>query len=143
MADTLEDYMKEGFLNIVGGCCGTTDDHIREIAKRAKEYNAHHIPELEKNQRLSGLEPLQIFQGSNFINIGERTNIAGSLKFKRLIQEGDYDTALEVAKDQVEGGAQVLDVNMDDGMIDGVEAMTTFLNLIASEPDISRSTHYD
>jgi 5-methyltetrahydrofolate--homocysteine methyltransferase len=138
MADTLEEYMKEGFLNIVGGCCGTTDKHIAEIARRAQKYEAHVIPKLERNQKLSGLEPLQIFHGSNFINIGERTNIAGSMKFKKLIQEDNFDAALDIARDQVEGGAQVIDVNMDDGMIDGVAAMKTFLNLIASEPDISR-----
>lgn len=138
MADILEEYLKDGHINIVGGCCGTTDAHIAAIAKKASMYAPHVPPELPNSPRYSGLEPLEIFEGSNFINIGERTNIAGSAKFKKLIQEKKYEEALEIAKHQVENGAQVLDVNMDDGMIDGVETMTTFLNLIASEPDIAR-----
>lgn len=138
MADILEDYLQDGQVNIVGGCCGTTDLHIAEIASRVEKYQAHQIPTLSKEPHFSGLEPLTVYEGSNFINIGERTNIAGSAKFKKLIQEEKYEEALEVARNQVEGGAQILDVNMDDGMIDGVKAMTTFLNLIASEPDIAR-----
>ena len=138
MADIVETYLKDGFVNIVGGCCGTTDGHIREIAKRVKKYQAHEVPELPKMPHYSGLEPLTIFEGSNYINVGERTNIAGSAKFKKLIQEEKYDEAVEVARHQVENGAQIIDVNMDDGMIDGVKAMTTFLNLIAAEPDIAR-----
>ncbi|MCO4753400.1 MAG: methionine synthase [Bacteriovoracaceae bacterium] len=138
MADILEEYLADGHINIVGGCCGTTDKHIEEIAKRAKNYKPHITPQLPRQPRYSGLEPLTIFEGSNFINIGERTNIAGSLKFRKLIKEEKYEEAIEVAKSQVENGAQVLDVNMDDGMIDGLSAMTTFLNLIASEPDIAR-----
>lgn len=138
MADIVETYLKDGFINIVGGCCGTTDQHIKEIAERVKKYEAHSIPELPKAPHYSGLEPLTIFDGSNFINVGERTNIAGSAKFKKLIQEEKYDEAVEVARHQVENGAQIIDVNMDDGMIDGVKAMTTFLNLIAAEPDIAR-----
>ena len=138
MANILEDYLKDGQINIVGGCCGTTDKHIAEIASRVEKYQAHQIPELAKEPHFSGLEPLTVFAGSNFINIGERTNIAGSAKFRKLIQDESYEEALEVARNQVEGGAQILDVNMDDGMIDGVKAMTTFLNLIASEPDIAR-----
>lgn len=138
MADIVETFMKEGYINIIGGCCGTTDEHIREIALRAQNYNAHTLPKLEKLPHYSGLEPLTIFESSNFINIGERTNISGSAKFRRLIKEEDYATAVEVAAHQVLNGAQVLDVNMDDGMIDGVTAMKTFLNLIAAEPDIAR-----
>jgi 5-methyltetrahydrofolate--homocysteine methyltransferase len=138
MADIVEDFLKEGYINIIGGCCGTTDSHIAEIAKRVEKYQAHQVPELPKQPHFSGLEPLTIYDGSNFINVGERTNIAGSAKFRKMIQDERYEDALEVAKDQVEGGAQILDVNMDDGMIDGVKAMTTFLNLIASEPDIAR-----
>lgn len=138
MADILEEFMQEGYINIVGGCCGTTDEHIREIANRAKNYTPHSIPVLEKIPHYSGLEPLTIYEGSNFINIGERTNIAGSAKFKKLIQENKFDEAVEVARHQVENGAQILDVNMDDGMIDGKEAMVKFLNLIAAEPDIAR-----
>ena len=138
MANILEDYLKDGQVNIVGGCCGTTDQHIKEIATRVKNYQAHKVPQLPKEPHFSGLEPLTVFEGSNFINIGERTNIAGSAKFRKLIQEEKYEEALEVARNQVEGGAQIIDVNMDDGMIDGVKAMTTFLNLIASEPDIAK-----
>jgi 5-methyltetrahydrofolate--homocysteine methyltransferase len=138
MADIIEGFLKDGYINIIGGCCGTTDEHIREIAKRAENYNAHIVPELKKVPHYSGLEPLTIFEESNFINIGERTNISGSIKFKKLIAAGDFTTAVEVAREQVENGAQVIDVNMDDGMIDGKEAMVTFLNLIAAEPDIAR-----
>ncbi|MAZ47822.1 MAG: methionine synthase [Halobacteriovoraceae bacterium] len=138
MADILEEYLKEGHINIVGGCCGTTDKHIAEIAKRVDKYQARKTPEKDHMPHYSGLEPLTIFEGSNFINVGERTNIAGSLKFKRLIQEENYEAALDVAKDQVENGAQIIDVNMDDGMIDGKAAMVRFLNLIAAEPDIAR-----
>ena len=138
MADIVEEYLEEGYINIVGGCCGTTDSHIAEIAKRADKHNAHIIPDLAKLPNYSGLEPLTIYEESNFINVGERTNISGSLKFKKLIQEENYEEAVSVARDQVENGAQILDVNMDDGMIDGVSAMTTFLNLIAAEPDIAR-----
>ncbi len=138
MADIVEGFLKDGYINIIGGCCGTTDSHIREIAKRAENYQAHTVPSLEKIPHYSGLEPLTIFEESNFINIGERTNISGSAKFKKLIQQEKYDEAVEVARHQVENGAQILDVNMDDGMIDGVAAMTKFLNLIAAEPDIAR-----
>ncbi len=138
MADIVEEYLQEGFINIVGGCCGTTDNHIKEIAERAKNHTAHQIPELPRVPNYSGLEPLTIYEESNFINVGERTNISGSLKFKKLIQEENYEEAVTVARNQVENGAQILDVNMDDGMIDGVSAMTTFLNLIAAEPDIAR-----
>lgn len=138
MADILEEYLADGHLNIVGGCCGTTDLHIKEIAERVKKYEARVTPAIDHKPHYSGLEPLTIYEGSNFINIGERTNIAGSIRFKKLIQAEDFETALEVAKDQVENGAQVLDVNMDDGMIDGEKAMVRFLNLIAAEPDIAR-----
>lgn len=138
MADIIEGFLQEGYINIVGGCCGTTDEHIRAIAKKAENYNAHKIPQLEILPHYSGLEPLTVYEGSNFINIGERTNISGSAKFKKLIQQEKFDEAVEVARHQVENGAQILDVNMDDGMIDGVYAMTKFLNLISSEPDIAR-----
>lgn len=138
MADIVETYLKDGQINIIGGCCGTTDLHIKEIAKRVQKYNARQIPNIPIRPHYSGLEPLTVFEGSNFINIGERTNIAGSAKFKKLIQQELYDDALAVALEQVENGAQIIDVNMDDGMIDGVYAMTKFLNLIASEPDIAK-----
>lgn len=138
MADIIEDYLKEGHINIIGGCCGTTDVHIKAIAETAKKYEQRKIPTPDHILHLSGLEALNVTPELNFLNIGERTNISGSLKFKRLIAEDKLEEALEVAKDQVEGGAQILDVNMDDGMIDGKAAMIRFLNLIASEPDISR-----
>jgi 5-methyltetrahydrofolate--homocysteine methyltransferase len=138
MANIIEDFCQADFVNIVGGCCGTTDEHIRQIAEVTAKYPPRKIPEYNQNLKLSGLEPLLVYGDSNFINIGERTNVTGSLKFKRLIKEGDFDTALEVAHDQVEGGAQVIDVNMDEGMLESAECMVTFLNLIASEPDIAK-----
>jgi 5-methyltetrahydrofolate--homocysteine methyltransferase len=138
MADKVEDFLKSGYINIIGGCCGTTDEHIEEIANRAKKYSPRISPKTDNTVKLSGLEPLKIFEGSNFINVGERTNVTGSAKFRKLITNDDYEAALSVARDQVDNGAQIIDVNLDDGMIDGVEAMTTFLNLIASEPEISR-----
>ncbi len=138
MANQVNDYCREGFLNIVGGCCGTTPDHIRAIAETAAKYPPRTIPERKPYLSLSGLEPLVIRPDANFVNIGERTNVAGSKKFARLILNGDFEEALSVARQQVENGAQVIDVNMDEGMLDSEKAMTTFLNLIATEPDISR-----
>jgi 5-methyltetrahydrofolate--homocysteine methyltransferase len=138
MAKVIEGFLKEGFVNIIGGCCGTTPDHIRAIADVAAKYASRQLPEIEKVSKYSGLEPLVVFPNSNFINIGERTNVTGSKAFARLIKAGNYEEALSVARHQVEGGAQVIDVNMDEGMLDSEEAMTTFLNLIASEPDIAR-----
>lgn len=138
MAGVLEDFLKSGFVNIVGGCCGTTPDHIKEIAGIVKNYK----PRIPKTQepflRLSGLEPVVLRPDSNFMNIGERTNVTGSKKFARLIKENNYDEALSVARDQVEGGAQVLDVNMDEGMLDSEAAMTKFINLLEAEPDIAK-----
>ena len=125
-------------VNIIGGCCGTTPDHIRELAKLAASAKPHLISHPEKATRLSGLEPLTINKLSNFINIGERCNVAGSIKFARLVRDGKYDEALSVAREMVEGGAQVIDINMDDAMLDAKKEMVRFLNLIASEPDISR-----
>ena len=138
MAAQIEDFVQSGFVNIVGGCCGSTPDHIRAIAAVAAKYPPRRLPEPEPYQKLSGLEPLKITEQTNFLNVGERTNVTGSKKFARLIKEGNYDEALSIARGQVEGGAQVIDVNMDEGMLDSVEAMTTFLNLIAAEPDIAR-----
>lgn len=138
MADTLESYMQEGMINIVGGCCGTTDEHIREIAKRAKAHNSRIIPKPSHQVHYAGLEPLVVYEDSRFINVGERTNISGSARFRKMIEKGDYEQALEVAREQVQNGAQIIDINMDDGMIDGVKAMQTFLNLIASDPEIAR-----
>ena len=138
MAKQLEEFMKDGLVNIIGGCCGTTPDHISEFAKISKKYSARPIKNQENQLRLSGLEAVTINSNSNFVNIGERTNVMGSKKFMRLIKEEQFDEALSVALDQVENGSQIIDVNMDDGLIDGVNSMSRFLNLIASDPDISR-----
>ncbi|MCB9094343.1 MAG: methionine synthase [Halobacteriovoraceae bacterium] len=138
MGKIIEDLLKEGTLNMVGGCCGTTDEHIRHIAKIAERYSPRVVPQIERSFKASGLEPLNIFEGSNFINVGERTNVTGSKKFRTLIENNQFEDALSVARDQVEGGAQIIDVNMDEGMIDSPVAMREFLNLIGSEPEISR-----
>lgn len=138
MAEQLGEFAKSGLVNIVGGCCGTRPEHIAAIAGAVAEISPRKIPDLEPVCRLSGLEPLYLDDVAGFINVGERTNVAGSAKFKRLVMEGDYDTALDIAREQVINGAQIVDVNMDDAMLDAKSAMTTFLNLIASEPDISR-----
>ncbi len=138
MGHQIEEFLKAGFLNIVGGCCGTTPAHIKRIAEIAKNAIPRKKPSADTIMHLSGLEPFSLTPESNFLNVGERTNVTGSKKFLRLIKEGNYEEALSIAKDQVDGGAQVIDVNMDEGMLDGESAMTTFLNLIASEPDISR-----
>lgn len=138
MGEALADFVKSGFVNIIGGCCGTTPDHIRVFAEVAKKFPPRKIPKAFHFTRLSGLEPVEIRPDSNFVNIGERTNVTGSKAFLRLIKEEKFDEALSVAREQVEGGAQVIDINMDEGMIDGKEAMVKFLHLIASEPDIAR-----
>ncbi len=138
MSAEVGEWAKSGFLNIIGGCCGTGPDHIRAMAKAVEGVAPRVIPELKVQCRLSGLEPLNIDDESLFVNVGERANVTGSAKFKRLVMEGDYDTALDICREQVENGAQIIDVNMDEAMLDGVEAMRTFLNLIASEPDISK-----
>jgi 5-methyltetrahydrofolate--homocysteine methyltransferase len=138
MAVIVEDFLQSGFMNIIGGCCGTTPAHIKAIAEVSAKYKPRVIPTFEPIQKVSGLEPLKMTKETNFINVGERCNVTGSKAFARLIREGKYDDALSVARNQAENGAQIIDVNLDEGMIDGVEAMTTFLNLIAAEPDISR-----
>ncbi|OUN76974.1 methionine synthase [Alistipes sp. An54] len=137
-AEDLGEYMRRGLVNIVGGCCGTTPAHIFELSKIVDQYTPRPLPEPRHETVLAGLEPLRVVPEANFINIGERTNVAGSARFARLIREGNYEEALSVARAQVEAGAQVVDVCMDDGMIDGVEAMRTFLNLMAAEPEIAR-----
>jgi 5-methyltetrahydrofolate--homocysteine methyltransferase len=137
-AHLIEDFLDFGMANIVGGCCGTTPDHIRCIAEKAAKATPRKLPETEPYLRLSGLESVNITPETNFANIGERTNITGSPKFSKLILGEDYEGALVVARQQVEGGAQVIDVNMDEGMIDSEAAMVKFLNLIASEPDIAK-----
>lgn len=137
-AGYIADFADAGLVNIVGGCCGTAPQHIAEIAKVVEGTPPRELPQLEVATRLAGLEPLNITDDSLFVNIGERTNITGSARFRNLIKAEDYDTALSVALQQVEVGAQVIDINMDEGMIDGVAAMDRFTKLIASEPDISR-----
>lgn len=134
----MKDFLDHGFVNIIGGCCGTTPAHISRLSEMAKNAKIRVPPQLPRDLRLSGLEPLTVFKGSNFINIGERTNVSGSKKFARLIREGKYEEALSVARDQVEGGAQIIDVNMDDAMLDAEKEMVTFLNLMMSDPDIAR-----
>ena len=138
MATHIKEWAESGFLNIVGGCCGTAPAHIKAIAEAVEGIKPRQPKENLHHCRLSGLEPLNITEDSLFVNVGERTNVTGSLRFARLIKEGDYDTALEVARHQVENGAQIIDINMDEGMLDSKEAMVTFLNLLAAEPDISR-----
>ncbi|MFB9841957.1 methionine synthase [Mucilaginibacter ginsenosidivorans] len=137
-AHFIEDFIGSGMVNIVGGCCGTTPDHIRHIAEKAAKGAPREVPQTEPYLRLSGLESVILTPETNFANIGERTNITGSPKFSKLILAEDYEGALTVARQQVEGGAQVIDVNMDEGMIDSEAAMVKFLNLIASEPDIAK-----
>ena len=137
-AAIIREFAQDGLVNLVGGCCGTTPDHVRAIAGAVTDLPRREVPTRPVAMRLSGLEPFTIDDDSLFVNVGERTNITGSAKFRNLIKAGDYDTALSVAAQQVENGAQVIDVNMDEGMIDGVAAMERFLRLVASEPDISR-----
>ena len=138
MAEDLREFAGNGWLNIVGGCCGSTPEHIAVIARAVSDLPPHTVVEPDHATRLSGLEPLTIRPELNFVNIGERTNVTGSPKFSRLIREGQFEEALAVARQQVEGGAQLIDVNMDEAMLDSENAMVQFLNLIASEPDICR-----
>ncbi|MFT6558889.1 methionine synthase [Sneathiella sp.] len=138
MAEQLQEFASSNLVNIVGGCCGTRPEHIKAIAEAVSTIAPRQIPEADHIARLSGLEPLYLDETVGFVNVGERTNVAGSAKFKKLVMNGDYDTALDIARDQVLNGAQVVDVNMDDAMLEAETAMPTFLNLIASEPDICR-----
>ena len=138
MAEIVGEFAELGFVNILGGCCGTTSDHISAISAAAAQNKPRPIPEIDKRLRLSGLEPFTMTDDIRFVNVGERTNVTGSAKFRKLITEGDYETALDVARQQVENGAQIIDVNMDEGMLDSEAAMTKFLNLAATEPDIAR-----
>ena len=138
MFEDFREFAQRGFLNLAGGCCGTSPAHIRAIADAVADAPPRALPEREPACRLSGLEPFNITADSLFVNVGERCNVTGSARFKRLILEGDYETALDVARTQVEDGAQIIDINMDEGMLDAEEAMVTFLNLVASEPDIAR-----
>ncbi|MBI3982375.1 MAG: homocysteine S-methyltransferase family protein, partial [Gemmatimonadetes bacterium] len=138
MADTVGEFARSGLVNIVGGCCGTTPAHIRRIAEAVRDCPPRHVPDLPVHTRLAGLEPLVIRPETLFVNVGERTNVTGSARFARLIRDAAFEEALSVARDQVENGAQLLDVNMDEGLLDSTAAMQTFLRLIASEPDIAR-----
>lgn len=138
MGHQIEDFLQSGFLNIVGGCCGTTPAHISKIAELARKSKPRKIPAQDPLLRLSGLEAVVMRTDSNFMNVGERTNVTGSRKFARLITEGNYEEALSIARDQVEGGAQAIDVNMDEGMLDSENVMVKFLHLMGSEPDIAR-----
>jgi 5-methyltetrahydrofolate--homocysteine methyltransferase len=138
MARQIEQFAKGGLLNIVGGCCGSTPDHIRAIAETVGRYRPRVIPQIETRLRLAGLEPFTLTDEIPFVNVGERTNVTGSARFRKLITAGDYQAALEVARDQVQNGAQVIDVNMDEGLIDSQKVMVEFLNLLAAEPDIAR-----
>jgi 5-methyltetrahydrofolate--homocysteine methyltransferase len=138
MGSIVNGFMQNGWVNIIGGCCGTTPEHIRVIASLAKQYAPRTVPERKHVTALAGLEPLVIRPDTNFVNIGERTNVAGSIKFARLIREGNYQAALDVARDQVENGAQVIDICMDDAMIDSAAVIKRFINLVMSEPDIAK-----
>src|SRR5512141_3021810 len=138
MAELLGEFAASGLVNVVGGCCGTTPEHIAAIAKAVAGKAPRQLPEIAPQLRLSGLEPFTLTPEIPFVNVGERTNVTGSAKFRKLITAGDYTSALTIAREQVENGAQVIDVNMDEGLLDSAEAMKTFLNLIAAEPDIAR-----
>ncbi|MCR6501639.1 methionine synthase [Shinella sp. CPCC 101442] len=138
MAAQIEGFMRDGLVNIVGGCCGSTPDHIRAIAEAASRHRPRAIPAIPRHMRLSGLEPFTLTDAIPFVNVGERTNVTGSAKFRKLITAGDYAAALDVARDQVANGAQIIDINMDEGLIDSARAMVEYLNLIAAEPDIAR-----
>jgi 5-methyltetrahydrofolate--homocysteine methyltransferase len=137
-ANAVEEFLEGGFVNIVGGCCGTTPDHIAAVVERLERYQPRAIPEIRRDLQLSGLEPQIHTAESNFMNIGERTNVTGSKKFKKLIQAGDFEAALEVARSQVEGGAQAIDINLDEGMLDTETLMPQFIHLMSAEPDIAR-----
>lgn len=138
MAAQVEEFAREGLVNVVGGCCGSTPEHIAAIADAVARHAPRSVPKVKPQMRLSGLEPFTLTEDIPFVNVGERTNVTGSAKFRKLITAGDYASALDVARDQVENGAQIIDVNMDEGLIDSTKAMQEYLNLIAAEPDIAR-----
>lgn len=138
MSEIVAEFAENGWLNIVGGCCGTTPEHVAQLVKHLSAASPRIAPSLPGALRLSGLEPMTQGEHDLFINVGERTNVTGSARFRKLIQADDYDTALEVALQQVESGAQIIDINMDEGMLDSEAAMVRFLNLLAAEPDIAR-----
>jgi len=138
MASYVNEFLESGFLNIVGGCCGTTPNHIAAIAETASKYQSRKIIAKNTNSLYSGLEKVELTEMTNFVNVGERTNVTGSKRFARLIKEDKMEEALSVALQQVENGAQIIDINMDEGLLDSKNAMIEFVNLIASEPDISK-----
>jgi 5-methyltetrahydrofolate--homocysteine methyltransferase len=138
MARLIGEFARDGLVNIVGGCCGTTPEHIQAIAAAVAPHTPREIPTIAPRLRLSGLEPFELTPQIPFVNVGERTNVTGSARFRKLITAGDFGAALQVARDQVENGAQIIDVNMDEGLLDSEAAMVTFLNLVAAEPDIAR-----
>jgi 5-methyltetrahydrofolate--homocysteine methyltransferase len=141
MASYIKELADEGLLNLVGGCCGTTPAHIKAIADIVTGKPVRQIPTFDRTLRLSGLEPLEFTSNIPFVNVGERCNVTGSRRFAKLILDNKYDQALTVAREQVEAGAQIIDINMDEGMLDSESAMSKFLRLIASEPDISKVTN--
>ena len=138
MAKEVEVFAKEGLVNVVGGCCGSTPDHIKAVAEMLKAHKPRQIPTVKRLMKLSGLEPFTLTSDIPFVNVGERTNVTGSARFRKLIKDNDYPAALEVARQQVENGAQVIDINMDEGLIDSKQAMVDYLNLVAAEPDIAK-----
>lgn len=138
MAEQIEGFAASGYVNIVGGCCGSTPDHIRAIARAVSKHKPRQVPQAERLLRLAGLEPFTLTKDIPFVNVGERTNVTGSARFRKLITAGDYTAALDVARDQVANGAQVIDINMDEGLIDSKQVMIDFLNLLAAEPDIAK-----
>ena len=138
MAEIMREYAHEGWLNMVGGCCGTTPDHIRAIAAEVAGAGVRTRPDPKPHTTYAGLEPLELRPDANFTMVGERTNVTGSRRFSRLIKNRDFEQAVSVALNQVRGGANIIDVNMDEGMIDSAEVMTTFLNILATEPEIAR-----
>ena len=138
MASLVGEFAKSGLVNIVGGCCGTTPDHIRAIREAVRDVKPRRVPTIEPRLRLAGLEPFTLTSDIPFVNVGERTNVTGSARFRKLIKAGDFAAALDVARDQVANGAQIIDINMDEGLIDSEKAMVEFLNLVAGEPDIAR-----
>ena len=137
-SETLREFAKNGWLNLVGGCCGTTPEHIAAICEAVEGHPPRKPRSPDRMTHLAGLEPFDYRPELGFVMVGERTNVTGSRKFARLIKSGDYESALEVALEQVRGGANLIDVNMDEGMLDSEQAMTTFLNLIATEPEVAR-----
>src|SRR3569832_1660160 len=138
MSAMMGEFARSGLVNIIGGCCGPTPAHIKAFAEAVEGVVPRTIPEKPRYLRLSGLEPFTLTPDTNFVNVGERTNITGSAKFRKLIAANDYEAAVQIARNQVENGAQIIDVNMDEGLIDSEAAMRRFLNLIAAEPDIAR-----